>query len=162
MINLASLYLAGLHIFGKLVHAFHWRQPLKCLLVVKQLWKFRFQGQFSKAKTEGCEWKVGNVFDPFGIPIPCSATCFLQVGARVSLKVTTKQSIRDKKDWKIGFLGYFSKAKMEECDLKSWIIFDQFGITIPCLATYFVEVGARLSLKVATKGSIRDKNTLKI
>ena len=33
------------------------------------------------------------------------------------------------------------------------LFFDQFGITIPCLATYFQEVAARLSLKVAMKGS---------
>ena len=49
-------------------------------------------------KTEGCDQKVGNVFDPFGIYIPCSATCFLEVGARVSLRVATKQSIRGKKN----------------------------------------------------------------
>ena len=38
---------------------------------------------------------------------------------------------------------------------------DQFGITIPCSTTYFLEVGARLSLKVATKGSLRGKKTEK-
>ena len=34
---------------------------------------------------------------------------------------------------------------------KSLKFFDQFGITIPCSATYLLEVGARVSLKVATK-----------
>ena len=34
---------------------------------------------------------------------------------------------------------------------------DQFGITITCSTTYFLEVGARASLKVATKGSPRGK-----
>ena len=41
-------------------------------------------------------------------------------------------------------------------------VFDRFGITILCSATYFLEVGARVSLKVATNGSIRSKKTLKI
>ena len=46
---------------------------------------------------------------------------------------------------------------MKKCDLKVSIIFDQFGITVPSSALWFLEVGARLSLKGATKGSIRDK-----
>ena len=41
-------------------------------------------------------------------------------------------------------------------------LLDQFGIFISCSATYFVKVGARVSMKVATKGSIRCKNTLKV
>ena len=53
----------------------------------------------SRRKTEGCDQKVGNFFDPFGISIPCSATCFLELGARVSLRVATKQSIRGKKNF---------------------------------------------------------------
>ena len=81
--------------------------------------------------------------------MPCSATCFLEVGARLSLKIATKGSTR--------FLGCFSKDKTEECDLKVGNAFDQFGIAIPFLATYFLEVRARVSLKVATKGSIRGK-----
>ena len=51
---------------------------------------------------------------------------------------------------------------MEECDLKVWNVFDQFDIPIPCSAAYFLEVGAHVSLKVSTKGSIRGKKTLKI
>ena len=47
---------------------------------------------------------------------------------------------------------------MEECDQKHWIAFDKFGILIRCLATYFLEVGARVWLKVATKDSFRGKN----
>ena len=54
----------------------------------------------------------------------------------------------------------FSKAKSEECDQKVWDVFNQFGITIPSSATYFLEVGTHISLKVATKGSIRDKKKL--
>ena len=37
--------------------------------------------------------------------------------------------------------------------------FYQLGITIPCSATYFLEVGARVSLKVATKRPVRGKKT---
>ena len=51
---------------------------------------------------------------------------------------------------------------MEKSDQKVRNVFDQFGITIPCSATFFPEVGACVSLKVATKGSVRGKNTLKI
>ena len=50
-----------------------------------------------------------------------------------------------------------SKAKTEECDQKDWNAFDQFVITIFCLTTYFLEVGACVSLKVATKGFVRVK-----
>ena len=46
---------------------------------------------------------------------------------------------------------------MEERDQKVSNIFDQFGVTIFCSAAYFLEVDARVSLKVATKGSIRNK-----
>ena len=40
---------------------------------------------------------------------------------------------------------------------KIWSVFNQFDITIPCWATYFLEVGVSISLKVATKGSPRGK-----
>ena len=46
---------------------------------------------------------------------------------------------------------------MEECDQKVWNTFDQLGISIPCSDTNFLEVGARVSLKVATKGFFRGK-----
>ena len=35
---------------------------------------------------------------------------------------------------------------------------NRFGIIIPCLAKYFLDVGALVSLKVTTKTSFRDKN----
>ena len=50
---------------------------------------------------------------------------------------------------------------MEGCDQKIWHVFNQFGNTIPCSATYFLEIGSPVSLKVATKGSVKGKNTLK-
>ena len=49
---------------------------------------------------------------------------------------------------------------MEEYDQKLRKVFDQFGITIPCSATYFLEVGARFSLKVATNSFLRGKRNL--
>ena len=51
---------------------------------------------------------------------------------------------------------------MEESDQNVWNVFDQFGSTISCSGAYFLEVGAHVSLKVATKGSIRGKKSLKI
>ena len=53
--------------------------------------------------------KFWNVFSQFGITIPFSATYFLKVGARVSLKVGNK----GKKNLKFKLTGCFSKAKME-------------------------------------------------
>ena len=58
-------------------------------------------------------------------------------------------------------LRLFSKAKTEECEQKISNVFDQFGITIPCLVIYFLEVGACVSVKVGNKGSIKDITTLK-
>ena len=46
---------------------------------------------------------------------------------------------------------------MEHYRTKILNVFDQFSITIPFSATYFLEVDARVSLKVATKGSRRGK-----
>ena len=131
----------------------------KGFITDKKIWKLRFLSYFSKGKTEECDQKVWNIFDQFDITIPCSDTYFLEVGARVLLEVATKSFIRGKKLWKFRFLGCFSKEKTEECDQKVWNVFDQFDITIPCSDTYFLEVGARVSLQVVTKGSIRGKKT---
>ena len=76
-----------------------------------------------------CDQKVWNVFDQFGITIACSDTYFLEVGARVSLKVATKRSIRGKKKlWKSRYLDHFSKVKTEERDQGDWPVSDTFGI----------------------------------
>ena len=136
--------------FWKLVHSSHWKSPLV-------LRKFRFSGYLSKTKKEERNQKDWHVCHKFGIIKPFSATYFPEVGAQVSLNVTTKGSIWGKKIWKCRFLGCFSKRKTEECDQKFWNIFYQFSINIPCSATYFLEVGVRLSLKVANKGCIRGK-----
>ena len=42
---------------------------------------------------------------------------------------------------------------MEQCNQKVWNVFNQFDITIPCSTTDILEVGAHVSLKVATKWS---------
>ena len=51
---------------------------------------------------------------------------------------------------------------MEKCDQKVLHAFDQFGGGKPCWTTCFLEVGEVVSLKLATKGFLRGKNTLKI
>ena len=40
---------------------------------------------------------------------------------------------------------------MEECEWKDLFFSGKFGISLPCSARYLLEVGARISLKVATK-----------
>ena len=106
---------------------------------------------FSKTKTEEYNQKVWNIFDQFGITIPCSATHFLQVGARVSLKVTTKGSLRGK-----------TTVISEERDQEDWIVSDTFGIITSCSATYHLVVGGPVSLSLATKASFGGKKTPKL
>ena len=72
----------------------------------------------SKVNTEECDQKVWNLIDQVGITVPCSARNFLEVDARVSLKVTTKGLLRIKKLWKFTFSAGFSKAKTEAVDQK--------------------------------------------
>ena len=60
----------------------------------------------------------------------------------------------------MSFSGCSSRVKTEEWDQKVWNVFDHFGITRPLLATYFLEVGASVSLKLATKGFLRGKKAL--
>ena len=54
----------------------------------------------------------------------------MEVCARDSLKVATKEAIRGEKTLKIYILGCFSKAKIGECDKNVLNVVDQFGITI--------------------------------
>ena len=51
------------------------------------------------------------------------------------------------------------KTKTEEYDQSDLCFSEDF---IPCPATYFLETGACLSLKLATKASFRGKKTMKI
>ena len=53
------------------------------------------------------------------------------------------------------FLDYFSKAKTKECNQGDCNFYDKFGITTHCSATYYLEVGAPVSMKAATKASLR-------
>ena len=48
---------------------------------------------------EDCDQKVWNVFNQFDITIHCSVTYFLEVGGCVLLKVATKASPRNKKNF---------------------------------------------------------------
>ena len=93
--------------------------------------------------------------------LPGSDTCFLKVSPHVSLKLATKGYFRGKKTLEISrkftYLGSSSKGKTEECDQRNWSFSDKSGITIPHWTTYFLEVGSRVSLKVATKGCLRSK-----
>ena len=45
---------------------------------------------------------------------------------------------------------------------KTLNVFDEFGVSKPCSAKYFLEVGARVSLKLATKGFLRGSVTKKL
>ena len=45
----------------------------------------------------------------------------------------------------------------EECDQNVWNVFNQFDITITGWPTYFVEICASVSLKVATRSSVKGK-----
>ena len=46
---------------------------------------------------------------------------------------------------------------MNECDQENCIVSDTFGIITPCSATYHLEGGAPVSLKLATKASFGGK-----
>ena len=82
-------------------------------------------------------------------------TYFLEVGARFSLKVTTKPLLRENP--KSLILGYFSKLKKEYCDQKQKKkkkgLSDNFGMLMSGFDAYFLEVSAHALLKIATKGS---------
>ena len=56
---------------------------------------------------------------------------------------------------------YFLKQKRRSATKKIEVLNNKFGILIPFSAIYFLEVGARISLKVATKGSSRGKKSSK-
>ena len=64
----------------------------------------------------------------------------------------TKISSRDKKRWKLLFSGYFSKAKIEECNQTNWSDCDKFDMIMSALTTYFADVGAHFSLKASFRG----------
>ena len=57
---------------------------------------------------------------------------------------------------KFTFLEWSSKTKREECDQEHWTVCNKFGTYTPWETKYSLEVGSRVSLKVA-----RAKQTLK-
>ena len=118
----------------------------------KKLGKYRVLGYSFKAKTKECKRKNSSVSDKFGMLIHGSDTYFLEVSAHVSLNVATKASFRGEKLRKFRFLAYFSKAKTEECDRKNLRDWNKFGMLMPGLDTYFLEMSAHVSLRVAIKG----------
>ena len=73
-------------------------------------------------------------------------------------KQPPKGFLEVKKLWKFRFYSCSSKTKTEECNQKIWNFSAKSGMPLPGSATYSLEVGARLSLKVVTKGCFRGKN----
>ena len=112
---------------------------------VKKLWKSKFLGYFSKAKTEECDQNNLSLSGKFGMLLSGLDTYFLEVSAHALLKVATKGSFRGKKSKNLAFLGYFSEVKRKECDQKDWSVCNRFFIIIPFSTTFFLEVGARVS-----------------
>ena len=107
---------------------------------------------------EECDQKKSSLSDKFWMLLFGLDTYFLEVSAHPLLKVATKGSFKDKKSENLAFLGYFSKAKREECNKKNWSVCNRFGIILPCSATYFLEGGVHVSLKVVTKVFLEVKN----
>ena len=62
---------------------------------------------------------------------------------------------------KLRFLGYVYQAKTERIDQEHWSVCDTFEMITPCSATYYLEVGAPVPLKPATKVSCGGKKSLK-
>ena len=129
--------------------------------MVKEPKNVAFLRLFSTAKTKKCHQKTWSAFDEFGVNILCPAAYFLEVGACAWLKIANKDSFIGIKLLKFRFSGYFSKAKTEECHQKNWRFCDKVGMLMLAPNTYFLEVSARLSLKVVTKASFRGKEVLK-
>ena len=67
----------------------------------KKLWKLRFSGYFSKAKTEECDQKNWSECNKIGMNISSTATNFLEVGACFSLKVASKALFTGKETLKV-------------------------------------------------------------
>ena len=73
----------------------------------KKLWKFRFSGCFSKAKTGEWDQKNWSFSYKFGMLMPVSETYFLEVSPHVSLEVATKGFFRGKRIWKVSIFKAF-------------------------------------------------------
>ena len=73
-----------------------------------------------------------------------------------------KTFLEVKKSKHLAFLSYFSEVEMEECDQKNRSVYRRFGIVIRYSLTYLLEVGACVSLKVATKDLLEVKKLLRL
>ena len=139
MVNLGSLYRIELHIFWKLVRAFHWKLPRKGLLEVKRLWKYRFFFCFSKVKTEKCDLRVWSV----DMTIPCSAmkisvecSCLAQIHFYIFCR--TKCSRFTKVAIKSFIVLWEANFKYYYCSIISFILIQSNDIFSTCLLSMFL------------------------
>ena len=104
---------------------------------------------------EECNQRKWSVCNWFGIIIPCSATYFLEVGARVSLKVATRVFFRCKKPVKLenweARIRELRIREAEECDQEDWSVSEISGIITPCSGTYHLEVGIAVVCRCSSK-----------
>ena len=85
---------------------------------------------------------------------------FWNVNSGISIKEVTNTFFRGKQTSKINnFWCYYSKTKTEDWDQKNLCFSVDFGMLMSWATSDFLKVRARFSLKVATKGSARSKNT---
>ena len=115
--------------FLEVVTRFSFKVANKTLFRGKKLWKSRFSGYFSKAKTDEWDQIILSLSDKLGVIISSLDTYFLEVSADPLMKVGTKASFRGRKYKKLAFLGYFSKAKMEECNQNDWSACIEFVVS---------------------------------
>ena len=116
------------------------------------MWKIRFFGSFSIAKMEQCKRKVWNVF----CSISHHHTLFSYIfsGSPCTHFIESshwKGLLEVKKTLQTQNFRLFFYCKSEGMQPKCLKRLDQFDINIPCSATYFLEVHARVLLKVANK-----------
>ena len=123
LINLELLHLVQLHIIWMWVHLFHWKQPLKPLYDITQIFRLLFSSKNGEMRSN--KWNDGN---KFAINASCLAT-FSEYWWTLFIE-SEKLLLEVKKLWKSRFLGYFSKAKREECNQKTWSVCNVFGIAI--------------------------------
>ena len=94
--------------------------------------------------------------------IPCLAISFLEVTALVSLKAATICHFKGKKPAKVNIFEAIFQAKTG-LNYQSNLCFSHaFGIFISCLTISFGEVTARVSLNVATNGSLTGRKISKM
>ena len=130
---------------------------VKKLKTVKKLLKVKVLDYYSKEEADECDlrleclWSIWNYY---------TLSNYISSESRCThFTKSSHQSLfkRQKKFWKIRLEGYISKAKTEDCDQKNRSVCNQFDMLISCSATYFLKVGMRFSLKVATKASLTGK-----